>query len=56
MIMDYQLKIDTGKTFYRLFSDVNKNMLFINPKYASEYVFFQDNDYHEFKISDRKSD
>ena len=32
------------------FSDVNKNMLFINPKYASEYVFFQDNDYHEFKI------
>ena len=47
---DYQLKIDTGKTFYRLFSDVNKNMLFINPKYASEYVFFQDNDYHEFKI------
>ena len=47
---DYQLKIDLGKTFYRLFSNVNKEMLFINSKYSDPYILFDDNNYHEFKI------
>ena len=47
---DYQLKIDTGDTFYRLFSDMNKDMLFINNKYSEPYILFDDNGYHDFKI------
>ena len=47
---DYQLKIDTGNTFYRLFADINKNMLFINPDYSEPYILFDDNEYHDFKI------
>ena len=47
---DYQLKMELGKTFYRLFSGVNKEMLFINPEYSAPYILFEDNKYHEFKI------
>lgn len=48
---DYQLKIDTGgDTFYRLFADVNKDMLFINPEYSESFIAFNDNQYHDFKI------
>ena len=47
---DYQLKVDTGNTFYRLFCDINKEMLFIHPKYSNEYILFEDNSYHDFKI------
>ena len=47
---DYQLKVELGKTFYRLFSGINKEMLFINPEYSIPYILFGDNKYHDFKI------
>ena len=47
---DYQLKIDTQNTFYRLFADANQNMLFVNSEYSKSYILFNDSKYHEFEI------
>ena len=47
---DYQLKQETGDTYYRLFADINKDMLFINPEYSKPYILFNDNKYHKFKM------